>query len=61
MTSINVNIIDTIERGDHLRLEKLIKLGADIFSIQSFPTLSRHSLLNPCYDRVWHGFIKPDS
>ncbi len=36
MTSINVNMIDTIERGDHLRLEKLIKLGADIFSIQSF-------------------------
>ena len=54
-------MIDTIERGDHLRLEKLIKLGADIFSIQSFPTLSRHSLLNPCYERVWHGFIKPDS
>ena len=23
----------------------------------STPTLSRHSLLNPCYDRVWHGYI----
>ena len=23
----------------------------------STPTLSRHSFLNPCYDRVWHGYI----
>ena len=23
----------------------------------STPTLSRHSLLNPCYERVWHGYI----